>query len=137
MAECAALIPPYGFVTVLLFVIERVDLRPGYPIRWQDALGDEPVEAGVRPVRDALCMAVLDRVVMDVVDMRGEIFFIPDHVLPESPLSDAAFALDLLAQRERFTGRNASQELPLDQGPADGEIGVVGWQGPDVVQVIG
>ncbi len=56
----------------------------------------------MRPVGNPLDVAMLDRVVMDVIDMSGEIILIADRMFPIPSLPDAPFALELPAFREAF-----------------------------------
>jgi hypothetical protein len=50
------------------------------------------VVAGPRPVFDVFDETVLDRVVMDVIDVSLEVALVANLMLPEAPLPDAPFA---------------------------------------------
>jgi len=82
-------------------------------------------------------MSVLDGIDVDVIDVTSQIIIIPDLVLPESSLPNAAFTFEPTAFTNRFATLDASREAGLDQHPAAREIGIPGRQGPDRVQVIG
>ncbi|OHV97978.1 hypothetical protein AKG95_01530 [Janthinobacterium lividum] len=66
---------------------------------------------------------MFDRVVMDVINMVGEVALIAQDMLP-IPLLPDIFKIAVLA------------EPCLDQAPARHEIGIAFRQGPDAMQVI-
>ena len=83
---------------------------------------------------------MLDRVDVDVVEMRGEIGFVADGVLLELPLPYALLAFGtpaLAALKMLMCFEIAAGEPFLDQTPASGEVGVPHGQGPESMQVIG
>jgi hypothetical protein len=55
------------------------------------------MEAAVGPISDPRHKAVLDRIVVDVVDVAIEVVIVADQTLPIAPLSDAFLALGNLA----------------------------------------
>ena len=112
-------------------------LRRGGPIGWEEAASDVAVQAGVGPVGGATDEAVLDRVVMDVIDVVAVIGLVADQVLPISTLPDAAFAASLAYGRSMFGDGNLPAEILLDPPPTAREIAVSGRQGGDAMQVLG
>jgi hypothetical protein len=112
-------------------------LRWGGPIGWEEASSDVSVQAGVGPIGGATDEAVLDRVVMDVIDVIAVVGFVPDQVLAISTLPDAAFAASLTYGRSMFGDGYLLAESFLDPPPAAREIAVAGWQGGDAMQMIG
>jgi len=82
---------------------------------------------------------MLDRVDMDVVEMRHEISVVADGVLPESPLPDGllAFGTPALAALRVLMGLEiAASESFLDQTPSGREIRVALGQSPERMQVV-
>ncbi len=112
-------------------------LRWGGPIGWEEAASDVAVKAGVGPIGGTTDEAVLDRVVMDVIDVVAVIGFIPNQVLPISTLPDAAFATSLTYGRSMFGDGYLLAESLLDPPPAAGEITVSGREGGDAMQMVG
>lgn len=82
-------------------------------------------------------MAVLDRVVVNIVDVAGEVRFIADGVLPIAALPDSALALAQAAVRNPFTARQSARERRLEQTPSRRKIGVAFGQGPNRMEMVG
>jgi hypothetical protein len=80
--------------------------------------------------------AVLDGIVVDVIDVAGEIVIVADQMLPEPPLPELIFAPLVTGERNPVTSQRPA-EASLDGAPAVLVIGVAGRQGPQGVQVIG
>ena len=76
---------------------------------------------------------------MDVVDVPAEVELIADLVLPEPTLPDGGLIpthVGWIANGVMTAGAEVlAREDGLDGRPAAGEIGIVGWQLPDAVQV--
>ena len=104
---------------------------------WEEAALDVAVQAGVGPFDGATDEAVLDRVVMDVIDVVTVIGFIADQVLPIPTLPDAAFATSLTYGRSMFGDGYLLAESLLDPPPATGEIAVSGREGGNAMQMLG
>ena len=83
-----------------------------------------PVKTGIRPIDDFTRQAMLDGVVMDVIDMLYKVALVAQHMLPVAMLPNV-FQSCMLA------------EPRLDQSPARHEVGIVFRQSPDAMQVIG
>lgn len=84
--------------------------------------------------------SVADRAGMGVLDVASEIPLVAYVVFPIATLPDGAFAAGHATWR--FTScvdswYNVAREPALDGAPADGEIGIVGGQRPDAMQVVG
>ena len=56
------------------------------------SLPDPSVERRIRPIANALTMSVLDRVEMDVIEVRSKIVVVANPMLPEAALPDAGLA---------------------------------------------
>ena len=85
--------------------------------------------------------AVLDGVVMDVVDVVDQVVLVADRMLPETLLPDAAFTM---ASSRLGDGRLAAParepelgEQHFDACPANGEVAVALRELPDAVQMLG
>ena len=82
-------------------------------------------------------MAMLDRVVVDVVQVPREVVLVANSMFPVAPLPDRTFAFAASRCADRVVAvRRCPAELPLDQHPAFGEVAVPVWKLPDAVQVI-
>ena len=68
------------------------------PIRRIISRGDVPVETAERPIAHLFRIPVLDRVVMDVIDMPLQIDGVPDLMFPIPPLPNAFFTTPDLAR---------------------------------------
>ena len=111
--------------------------RCAAPIDSVPSFFDVSMECGVRPIGDAFCPSVFDRVVVDVVDVGGHVGIVSDLVFPESSLPDTAFAATDAADAPVFGLGQGAGESGLDQTPANAD-GVIAWrQRPDGVQVFG
>ena len=55
-------------------------------------LPDPSVKRRIRPIANALTMSVLDRVEMDVIEVRSKIVVVANPMLPEAALPDAGLA---------------------------------------------
>ena len=94
------------------------------------------MKATMRPVRDARNVSMLDRVVVDVIDMALKIGVIANSVLPVATLPDALLSARDFAFRSR-PRIESSRESTLDEIPAGGEILIMLGQYPDSVDMIG
>ena len=68
------------------------------PIRGENSLLNEAVEAAVRPIGYAIDVAMFHRVEVDVIDVSLEILIISNRVLPVSALPDSFLTLGDLAR---------------------------------------
>ena len=93
------------------------------------------MEGRVGPIARARHQAVLHWVVMNVVRVPSKIGFVSNSVFPKPPLPDRILAL-LVPHGHFVPCGNAPREKTLDPPPATGEVGVVGGQGHDRMQVI-
>src|SRR5436309_14651733 len=71
-----------------------------------------------------------------MLDVACVIRFVPDQMLPESPLPYPAFVASDPNGTEPFQLRQRSRKAALDEPPAAGEIGITRRQGPDSMQMI-
>jgi len=71
------------------------------------------MKRGVRPIAHARDQSVFERIDTAIFDMSRVIGFIADHMLPEPPLPDAAFAARLASSSEPFVlwQRSAKRSL--------------------------
>ncbi len=110
------------------------------PILTVIPLPHPPVEAGVRPSVRTPREAVLDGIVVDVVDVMDHVVFVADRVLPEAFLPDAS--LPMAPPRRRNDNLAAAVGQPLlgeqhfDARPTHGEITVAFREFPDTVQMV-
>jgi hypothetical protein len=105
-------------------------------VRRKNTTLDIAIEAGIRPVRDTGNMPMFDGVVRNVVQVRFEVPFIANRVLPESPLPDGALPVLDTAYGTPLALGNASREPCLDIVPPCREIAVARGKRPDAVQMI-
>jgi hypothetical protein len=68
-----------------------LNLRPIFPRK--HTISGIPLVGGPRPVFGSLHQTMLDRIVVDVVDVSLEVGFIPDLVLPEASLPNPSLSL--------------------------------------------
>ncbi len=90
-----------------------------------------------RPICRVRGKRVLDRVEMHIVHVACVVPVIPDRVLPEPPLPDAALAPPHPHPRSLFIRRNGFREGFLQRPPSSGVVMVAGWKGPDTMHVVG
>src|SRR5712691_7960124 len=88
------------------------------PIDRQVATCNVAMEAAIRPIADASHQAMLDRIVVNIVDVTLQIGLIADHVLPLAALPNAFIAFGGLARRSDIGGRQLARECALDLTPA-------------------
>src|SRR5438477_6144565 len=124
-------------------VRDRCEPRLGItttPVLGVEPLSNPVVEGRPRPLLRGPRVAVLHRVVVDVVRVPLEVILVPDQVLPEAGLEDAALALVLSTRRDRLLGLPPSEpslgELLLDPSPPAGVVRVILGQRPQGVQVV-
>src|SRR5438477_299820 len=120
-------------------VRDRCEPRLGItttPVLGVEPLSNPVVEGRPRPLLRGPRVAVLHRVVVDVVRVPLEVILVPDQVLPEAGLEDAALALVLSTRRDRLLGLPPSEpslgELLLDPSPPKGVAG----EGRAVVEAV-
>jgi len=81
-------------------------------------------------------VSTLNRVPVDVINMTGEIFFVPNQMLPKAPLPDAPFTPLCPARGQPLTGGNQPGKTRLDQTPAGRKIGIARGQRPQAMQML-
>lgn len=94
------------------------------------------MHARIRPVFRPAHKSVLDRIDPAIAQVRVEILFSSDVVVPEPALPEAAFVAGDVTGPQGSCGQSV-REPGFDQAPAGREIPVVWWQSPDAMQVIG
>ncbi|OGU05296.1 MAG: hypothetical protein A2075_00660 [Geobacteraceae bacterium GWC2_58_44] len=82
---------------------------------------------------------MLDRIVVDVIQMTGVIGFVAQEVLPIAVLPQGLFTSGCTGgARDGTQGRRTMFGEPgFYQPPTGGKIGVTGRQGQDAVQMVG
>lgn len=95
------------------------------------------MEARVGPILGSRHVPVLHRIPVDVVHVSSEVGVIAYQVLPVPSLSDTAFAFVDTPGASMLPKRQVAREPSLDESPAEREIGIFRWQGPDGVEVVG
>jgi len=69
---------------------------------------------------------MLDRIEMNIVDMRGEIFIVADRVFPKPALPDATLRLSQACIGSSLAKRQVTGKHCLDHAPAGREVIVSG-----------
>jgi len=87
------------------------------------------------PVERIGNQAVLHQVVVNVIDVSGEIVVVADQVFPEAPLPEIIFAAPVAHERRAVANQPAT-ERRLDRPPASRKVGVALRQGPERVQMV-
>lgn len=102
--------------------------------------GDQPLQARPGPVPGSLHQSVLHRVVVHVTRVPSVVLFVPDDVLPETPLPQCRLALarprSAPCPLRPSTRQVALREHALDRGPPPREVEVPLRQGTDRVEVV-
>ncbi len=119
------------------FPSQRLIMWAASPIRRQRPRRDITMKRRPRPVDHVFHMAVFTRVVVDVIDMAGEVVIVTNPMLPITLLPDAAFSFALAARRYPFAVRQCPRKAALYQAPAQGKIGIARRQRAQRMQVIG
>ena len=90
----------------------------------------------MRPIHDPLDPPVADWIVMNIVNVGGQIPLVTDHVFPKPSLPDSPFMLPDPALALPLLCVNGSREAALDEAPAGGKISLTLGQGPDAVKMV-
>lgn len=90
---------------------------------------------GIRPISRLNRVAVFDRVVVDVIAMRGKVRLVTNGVLPESPLPNASLAFGITFCGYPLANQRACKAR-LDCTPAPGRIIIPRREPPDRVQMV-
>lgn len=78
---------------------------------------------------------MLDRIVVNIVNMRRKIVFVRNCMLPIAPLPDAALA-GTAAKCRISRSRNSAREAGLDPTPTAWKVAVALGQRPDAMQMV-
>src|SRR5690348_6682930 len=89
----------------------------------------------MRPISDPRHQAMLDGIVMDVVDVPAKVGFVADRVLPKTALPDGTLAA-MIRLGWRPSADSQARESGFDFPPAPGEVRIAFRQGHDRVQVV-
>src|SRR5581483_4289932 len=117
------------------FSIARAIVAAPAPIHWIHSTLDKFCERRIRPIRRARCVAVLDRIEVNVIAVGREIPLIANRMFPVTPLPDAAFAFGYAARRTVLPAGDPLRKFRFDQAPAQREVRISRRQRPDAVQV--
>lgn len=101
----------------------------GAPARIVVASCDELMEARMRPVARRCDITVLNRVVMNVLDVSNIVALVADEMLPEPPLQYWLGRVMAPAKR--------ADKIALDCHPSTREIAIAFGQSPDAVDMFG
>ena len=105
-----------------------------------EAVTDKPMVGRPGPVVDDGDQAVFDRVVVDVVNVSGQVPFVSYLVFPEASLPEAALSLFMsrqaLAQLRAPGFEISTGEAFLDQPLSSGEVVVIFRQTPQAMQMV-
>src|SRR5712664_2847968 len=93
------------------------------------------MKAAVRPILDLRNVSMLDRVVMNIIDVTGQIVVIANSMLPIAPLPDAFVAFFNLASGTHVWTGKATRKFSFDDSPTQREIQIGCRQGPDRMQM--
>lgn len=93
------------------------------------------MERRIRLIQGAGDLAVLTRIVMDIIHMPGEIRRIKDRMLPEPSLPRRT-AATIARSEARATCDHGPGENRLDAPPTEREIRVALWKREDRMQMI-
>ena len=91
----------------------------------------------MRPIRGAGRVAMLDRVVVDVIEVEAVVRFVPHDPLPVASLPDAAFGFAPASFRQAFDLRQRPRERGLDVPPPGSDVVIARRQPPQAMQMIG
>lgn len=109
---------------------------PSCPRDWINAARNMLMKRRVGPVPQVGHEAVLRRVEMNIIHMRGIIPVVSDRVFPEPPLPNATLAFADSAGRPMLSVRQALGEASLYGLPSGREIRVALRQCPDAMHVL-
>lgn len=90
----------------------------------------------MRPRRRLRYISVLDRIVMNVINMRLQIPLVPNQMFPIAALPESAFPLRGAARKNAFIFWNTACEARLDQRPARRIVRIPRRQPPDCMKMI-
>jgi hypothetical protein len=117
-------------------VVRRTFVDIARPVLRQQPAPHVEVKGRMRPVSNTCHEAVFHRIVMDVIDVPGEISLVTDGVLPVPPLPRRKLATRITPDGIP-SSEQVSAEVSFDPPPAPGEIRVSLRQGQDCMKVIG
>ncbi len=80
---------------------------------------------------------MLDRVVVDVVNVASRVHFVSNNLFPIAALPYSALALLYATLRQALGWLNGAGESGFNETPSRRIIGVHSRQGPDTVKVVG
>jgi hypothetical protein len=82
-------------------------------------------------------MSMLDRVVVNVIDVTSQIVVAPNGVLPVTPLPNAFIALFNLASGAQLRAGESTRKFAFNETPTHWEVQIARWQRPNRMQMIG
>ena len=106
------------------------EVRAGCPISSQPSLLNVPVDWRIMTIGRACNIAMVDRIIMDVIHMSCQIVFIPNAVFPVPASPDATLAFLLAALAGVLCFWFKSRESSLDQRPAHRKISITRRHAP-------
>jgi hypothetical protein len=107
------LLPPLPTLSdrAALLTTDITYLNVAAPIGRQQSLFDVSVKTAVRPILDLQNMSMLDRVVVNVIDVTRQIVVAANRVLPVTPLPDAFIALFDLASGAQLRAGESTRKF--------------------------
>src|SRR5437868_10664079 len=95
------------------------------------------MKRGIRPIAHPRHKAVLEWIDVTIFDVTGIVCLVPDQMLPEPSLPDAALVACNSNGTKPLLLWQRFREATLDQPPSRGEIVITRRQIPHCVQMIG
>ena len=89
----------------------------------------------VRPIADAYDETMLNGIIVNIINVSGEIGFVADRVLPVTPLPKREIAVAISPDRHPRREQRAA-EMPFDAPPPSRIVGISFWQGEDRMKMV-
>ena len=117
--------------------LTRHQPRPQYPtVLLHPTHANIAVNTRMRPRRRLRHVPMLDRIVVDVINMRLQILIVPNQMLPIAALPNPTFSLRDAARTNTLILWNAARKARLDQRPARRVIHISRRQLSDCIKMI-
>ena len=94
-------------------------------------------ETRMGPLHRGGRVAMLDRVVVDVIKVEATVLVVPYQSFPVASLPDAAFGFAPSSFRQAFDLRQRARERGLDMTPSGSDVVIARRRSPQAVQMVG
>ena len=124
-----------AIVIISIFIFKHV-LTSSRPIHRINTLLDQWMKSRIWPFPHSFYQTMFERIDMDIIHMRTKIRVIANQVFPIAALPYAPFTACYPNLGTPLGNEQSLGKGNLDQPPASGKVGIIGWKLNDAMKML-